>query len=250
MSKRNFAASPDYIPKQFLEWHRLNTVFQYDLDESIELRMPPDPADFRSMVRTESPDIIFANPFDAGWLISEHGYQPLAKPVGHADEVVIFCSADRDMQKIQDLREKMTFAAIHDRGVEMIGLRLLEAANLDKDSLRWRSVDYFQSVLRMVSDGEADAGLILAEVFEDLHPSMRSKFRVLIKSALEDISHLFLVRAGDIDLHTRLGEILLKGHRQIRYFVIFKELNFPKGFSLMDEEDGLFLADVLETLKD
>lgn len=250
MSKRIFTVSPDYIPKQFLEWHRLNTVFQYDLDEAIELRMPPDLAAFEHIVSHESPDIIFANPFDAGWLIRDQGYQPLVQPVNHADEVVIFCRADSEMQRVQDLRPEMNFAAVSDRGVEMVGLRLLEAANLDKASLHWYSLDYFQAALRMVRDGEADAGLMLAEVFEELHPSMRGTFRVLIKSALEDISHLFLVRGDDADLHAQLSDILIKGRRKIRYYVIFKALNMHNGFAKMDEEDGLFLADVLETLKD
>lgn len=250
MAKRTFVVSPDYIPKQFLEWHRLNTVFQYDLDEAIALNMPADPAAFETVVRHEHPDIIFANPFDAGWLISEENYQPLAKPVRHADEVVIFSRSGNHMQCIQDLRPNMTFAAICNRGAEMIGLRLLEAANLTKNALRWHSVDYFQAVLRMVRDGEAQAGLILADNFEGLHPTMRTNFHVLVKSALEDISHLFLVRGDDTDLHTRLLNILLKGKRQIRYYVIFREINCPHGFVPMTEEDGLFLADVLETLKD
>lgn len=250
MAKRMFVVAPDYIPKQFLEWHRLNTVFQYDLNEAMELRMPSDHATFESVIRHEYPDIVFANPFDAGWLISEQKYQPLAKPVRHADEVIIFCRADREMVHIQDLQKNMRFAAMCNQDVEMLGLRLLEAANLNKTLLRWYSKDYFQAVLRMVRDGEADAGLILADIFEGLHPSMRRNFRVLVKSALDGISHLFLVRGDDVQLQTRLREILLKGKRQIRYYVIFREINYPYGFLTMNEEDGLFLADVLETLKD
>lgn len=245
-----FLVSPDYLPKHFLEWYRFNTRLQQDINHPIHLMMPSGQEAYRNLLASEEPDIVYANPFDAGDLIHQHHYLPLAKPSQYSNEVIIFSKKDGDYAKFEDLKPGCTIAAMPNKDIEMMGLRLLEAVDLSKADLNWAVQDYAQVVARMVRDGQADAGLMLAEMYHHLEASTQAQFNILIESALNVMRHIFLIKGHHRTLFHALQQALIHCADKESYKSILSGLNTSAGYTAISTEETLFMMDILETLRD
>lgn len=248
----DFLVAPDFAPENFGGWYLLNTVLQRRAGIGLHLLMPADGAEQRQLLDASVVDLVYASPFDASALIRERGYLPLARPRGLADEVVIATAADASARCVEDLPYGCRIAATGNHDVRLIGLRLLEPADLDPQRIAWRVASSYAAVARLLLEGEADAGLFLAEAYRSLSPLTRARLRPLVESALGDIGHVLLAHPRIAAQLPALRSALLAlgdaAHRGDQ--AVLDALGLEQGFEAMDMEDAQFMIDLIDTLRD
>lgn len=243
--------APDFSPDRFAGWHILNTLLQRRSGSDIHLLTPASAHEQAQLVAQGKVDLIYANPFDAAQLIFKQGFSAVAAPIGKSDEMVIVAGAQSPAGRVEDLRPGARIALTDNKDVKLIGLRLIEPADLTESDVQWVPVDSYQAAARLALRGEVDAAFLLAESFQCLSRITRAQLKVLIESRLADITHVVLAheRVPAATLATLRDALLgLSGSEDGR--AVLAELGMPEGFRAMSGEDVEFMIDLMETLLD
>ena len=246
----NFLIAPDFSPERFAGWHMLNTLLQRRSGIKLHLLTPASPPEQSSLLAGGNVDLVYANPFDAVDMIRQQGYMPFARPAGKSDEMVIATAAGSALQRLEDIRPGSRIALTDNKDVKLIGLRLLEPADLTEALIEWVPVENFQATARLTLKGEVQAGFFLAEAYASLTRMTRSQLRVLVESRISDISHVVLAHpriAGDLP---RISQALLGIGSEPADRDVLDALGLPKGFEPMSQEDAEFMIDLMDTLLD
>ena len=249
MTTHNMLIAPDFSPERFAGWHMFNTLIQKRANLNMHLNIPTSHAEQETVISEGDIQVIYANPFDAATLIREHGYHAVARPIGKSDEMVIAAAANSDINSLDDIKAGATIAMADNRDVKLIGLRLLEAVDIEEADLNWSVTETYQAAARQVIKGEAQAAFFLAEVFHSFSRLTKAQLLVLIESDLADISHVLLIKDGfpDTDI---LMDAILNLHNDDDGKEALTELGMPQGFEAMNEEDAEFMIDLMQTLLD
>lgn len=245
----NLLIAPDFSPDRFAGWHMFNTLIQKRADIHLHLNTPTSHVEQEEMIDAGNIHIIYANPFDAVTLIRDKGYRAIARPIGKSDEMVIAAAATSEIRRLEDLTKGAAIAMADNRDVKLIGLRLLEAVDLEEADLNWEVTETYQAAARQVIKGEAQAAFFLAEVFHSFSRLTKAQLSVLIESDLADISHVLLIKEDFAEADT-LSQAILSFHQNESGKEALTELGMPKGFEVMSEEDAEFMLDLMETLLD
>ena len=249
MTTHNMLIAPDFSPERFAGWHMFNTLIQKRANLNMHLNIPTSHAEQETVISEGDIQVIYANPFDATTLIREHGYHAVARPIGKSDEMVIAAAANSDINSLDDIKAGATIAMADNRDVKLIGLRLLEAVDIEEADLNWSVTETYQAAARQVIKGEAQAAFFLAEIFHSFSRLTKAQLSVLIESDLADISHVLLIKDGfpDTDI---LIDAILNLHNDDDGKEALTELGMPQGFEAMNEEDAEFMIDLMQTLLD
>lgn len=249
MTTHNMLIAPDFSPERFAGWHMFNLLIQKRANLNMHLNMPASYTEQEALVTKGDIQIIYANPFDAAFLIREQGYRALARPIGKADEMVITAASSSGMNSLEDIPNGAVVAMANNRDVKLIGLRLLESVDLTEDDLQWMVTETYQAAARQVIKGEAQVAFFLSEIFHSFSRLTKSQLTVLIESDIADISHVLLVKKDfpDTDI---LMDAVLSLHEDTDGQEALAELGMPQGFEAMSEEDAEFMLDLMETLLD
>lgn len=244
----NFLIAPDFSPDRFAGWHMLNTLLQRKTDLSLHLHTPASASEQAGLIAQGKADIIYANPFDATAMIRESGYAALVRPIAKSNEMVIATRTDSPAQTVRDLQSGTRVALTDNRDVRLIGLRLLEPADLTENDIQWQVVESYQAAARLTIKGETDVCFLLAEAFHSLSRLTLSQLRPLVESKLADISHVVLVHPRVEESRSKLSQALvgLKGSEDGQ--PVLDELGIPSGFEPMEAEDAEFMIDLMDTL--
>lgn len=250
--KLDFLIAPDFSPDCFSGWYMLSTLLQRRSGIGMHLMMPANTAEQSSLLATDEVDLVYANPFDAVALVRTQGYRPFARPVGKSDEMVVATWSGSPIRTVEDLRPVHRIALTDNRDVKLIGLRLLEPADLTEADLEWIRADSYPSVARQVLARQVDAGFFLAEAYHALSRLTRERLQVLIESQLRDITHVLLAHPRVGDELAPLSEALLgigsTGDQADDE--VLQALGIPGGFEPMHSEDVEFMIDLMDTLLD
>lgn len=249
MTTHNMLIAPDFSPERFAGWHMFNTLIQKRANLNMHLNIPTSHAEQETVISEGDIQVIYANPFDAATLIREHGYHAVARPIGKSDEMVIAAAANSDINSLDDIKAGATIAMADNRDVKLIGLRLLEAVDIEEADLNWSVTETYQAAARQVIKGDAQAAFFLAEIFHSFSRLTKAQLSVLIESDLADISHVLLIKDGfpDTDI---LMDAILNLHNNDDGKEALTELGMPQGFEAMSEEDAEFMIDLMQTLLD
>ncbi|MEZ2692814.1 PhnD/SsuA/transferrin family substrate-binding protein [uncultured Psychrobacter sp.] len=249
MTTHNMLIAPDFSPERFAGWHMFNTLIQKRANLNMHLNIPTSHAEQETVISEGDIQVIYANPFDAATLIREHGYHAVARPIGKSDEMVIAAAANSDINSLDDIKAGATIAMADNRDVKLIGLRLLEAVDIEEADLNWSVTETYQAAARQVIKGEAQAAFFLAEIFHSFSRLTKAQLSVLIESDLADISHVLLIKDGfpDTDI---LMDAILNLYSDNDGKEALTELGMPQGFEAMNEEDAEFMIDLMQTLLD
>lgn len=249
MTTHNMLIAPDFSPERFAGWHMFNTLIQKRANLNMHLNIPTSHAEQETVISEGDIQVIYANPFDAATLIREHGYHAVARPIGKSDEMVIAAAANSDINSLDDIKAGATIAMADNRDVKLIGLRLLEAVDIEEANLNWSVTETYQAAARQVIKGEAQAAFFLAEIFHSFSRLTKAQLSVLIESDLADISHVLLIKDGfpDTDI---LMDAILNLYSDNDGKEALTELGMPQGFEAMNEEDAEFMIDLMQTLLD
>jgi phosphonate transport system substrate-binding protein len=246
----NLLIAPDFAPERFAGWHLLNTLVQKQSGLALHLLTPASATEQAQLIADGKVDAIYANPFDAAALVRDSGYQAIVRPIGKSDEMVIATAANSNLNVVEDLAPGNKIALTDNKDVKLIGLRLLEPADLTEADVQWQLVDTYQAAARLAIKGEVDASFFLAEAYHSLSRLTKSQLKPLIESRLADITHVVLVHPrmqGDAaKLRDALMALKTLGDGQ----AVLDDLGISGGFEVMNEEDAEFMIDLMNTLQD
>ncbi|KRG32133.1 MULTISPECIES: PhnD/SsuA/transferrin family substrate-binding protein [unclassified Psychrobacter] len=249
MTTHNMLIAPDFSPERFAGWHMFNILIQKRANLNMHLNIPTSHAEQEQIIEAGDIQVIYANPFDAATLIREQGYRAVARPIGKSDEMVIAAAANSDIKRLEDIKAGATVAMADNRDVKLIGLRLLEAVDIEESDLKWDITETYQAAARKVIKGDAQAAFFLAEIFHSFSRLTKTQLSVLIESDLADISHVLLIKDDFPDTEIFMNAIL-NLHNDDDGREALAELGMPQGFEAMDEEDAEFMIDLMQTLLD
>lgn len=246
----NFLIAPDFAPERFAGWHMLNTTLQRRSGLGLHLLTPASAHEQSELLTAGKADLVYANPFDATDMIRKHGYLPFARPAQRYDEMVIATGAASGIARVEDLKPGCRIALTENRDVKLIGLRLLEPADLTDAAIHWVQVESYQAAARMVIKGEAEAAFFLADAYASLTRLTRGQLHVLVESAIRDISHVVLAHPRIADQVPRVAQALLDIGKQAGDADVLEALGLPAGFEAMAQEEAEFMIDLMDTLLD
>ncbi|HQY08786.1 MAG: phosphate/phosphite/phosphonate ABC transporter substrate-binding protein [Burkholderiales bacterium] len=240
--------SPDFSPDHIAGWYVFNTWLQRKLGVRIHLELYDDFDSQRQAIAANKVDLIYANPYDAAMLVREKGFVAIAAPASKPDEAVIAVPADSAVQKVEDFRPGVRVAMTRDPDVNLIGMIMLEPADLKRDSVQASQVNSYVLVAKHLLLGKADAGFFLKEAFDDLSGPIRKQLRPLVTSQISVVRHVLLAGPGCSELHTPLTELLLgmqdnaaDGGRVLSALGL-------QAWERQDQEDTEFMIDLMDTL--
>lgn len=243
----NMTVSPDFPPDHIAGWYIFNTWLQRELSESIHLELYNDFQQQRIAIQDDQVDLIYANPFDAAILVREKGFTALAAPVGHADEAVIAVLAGSDFQEIEDLPIQCKVASTDDPDINLIGMILLEPADISRDTVQVNQVDTYVLVAKQLIKQKADVGFFLAAAFDNLSSFVGSQLRELMRSQIHDIRHVLLAGPRMQGQHEALKAALAGMHDNAKGQDVLANLNF-ENWEILQQEDTEFMIDLMDTL--
>jgi len=248
--KLNFLIAPDFSPEHFAGWHLLNTLLQRRLGMPLHLVTPASAQEQADMLASGQADIVYANPFDATDMIRNQGYLPFARPAQRYDEMVIATAAESGLQALEALQAGCRIAVTDNLDVRLIGLRLLEPADLTAELIEWVEVDSYQAGARKVIRGEVDAGFFLADAFASLSRLTRSQMHVLVESAIHDISHVLLLKPQAGIALDAIKDAFIGVSDAASGQDVLASLGLTQGFEVMTQEQAEFMIDLMDTLLD
>ena len=246
----NLLVAPDFAPENFPGWYMLSTLLQHRSGLRLHLLMPADAAEQARMLGEGQADLVYANPFDAAAMIREQGYLPVARPLGQSNEMVIATAAESPLQSVEDLHTGCSIALTDNRDVKLVGLRLLEPADLTEATIQWVPVDSYQAAARLAIKGEVEAAFFLADAFASLTRLSRSQLKVLVESAISDISHVVLAHPRVAENLPAIEKALLGLGQTQGDGDVLDALGLPNGFEAMTQEEAEFMIDLMDTLLD
>lgn len=244
----DMTVSPDFTPKYTSGWFIFNTWLQKALDTQIHLEMYHDFASQRRAIAEDRVDIIYANPFDASMLVREKGFVPVAKPAGKSDECIVAVLADSPTQVLEDLHPGTRVACTDDPDVNLMGMIMLEPADLDRSNVQTIEVGSYPLVAKLLLQGAADVGFFLEEAFEEFSAPVRSQLRPLVRSQITDIRHVMLVGPRLAERREGILQALVAMPQDPKSASVLGELGFM-AWEPMEQEDTEFMIDLMDTLK-
>ena len=242
--------APDFSPEHLGGWHIFNTALQRHTGSAIRLFTSSSAAEMRETLAANPPSIIYANPFDAAALVRQNNYLPLARPAQKSDEILIAAHTNSDARKHTDLKAGMRIALTDNQDIKLIGLRLLEAADLREDDLHWLPAPSYQAAARLLIQGQADDAFFLADSYHALSDISKKHMRVLLESHICDISHVILLHPSHQERRLQLRAFLCGIKNEENGQAILHGLGLPAGFEKLDQEEVEFMIDLMQTLLD
>ena len=237
--------SPDFTPSHLSGWFIFNTWLQKTLGETIHLELYDSFEAQRKAIADNQIDIIYANPYDATVLVRDKGFQPLAKPTGKADEAIIAVHESNPVDNVEKLLPDTKIASTNDPDVNMMGMIMLEPADLDSSNTQHHTRDTFVLVAKDLIQGNADVGFFLAEAFNDLSKFVRSQMKVLVSSKIRIINHTLLIGPRLAHHKEALQTALLAMESESKNIL---EAQGFESWTAVDEEEMEFMIDLMDTL--
>jgi len=239
--------SPDFKPELISSWYIFNTWLQKNINEHIHIEMFNDFKELSNAIDSDSIDLIYANPCDLAKLVRDKSFSPVAKPAGAHDETIIISKAGSPFSSIESLPSKIKIAMTDVPDVNTIGMIMLEPADIMPSGIETISCSNYITVAKKVIRGEADAGFLLAEAYDELSTLVKKQIQPLNTSKIHVLHHAFLTSPGFADKHSLFKESLLSMQNDPRSLNILKNLEINHWES-MDNDDAEFLIDLVDTL--
>lgn len=239
--------SPDFNTKYLSGWFVFNTWLQKNLGEGIHLELFDHFDACRKAIMEDKIDLIYANPYDASLLLREKGFIPIVHPKSRPDEAIIAVNANSPITEIEDIKPGVRIATTEDPEVNMICIIMLEPADIGPADMQFTRRENYVLVAKDLMKGEADAGFILAETFNDLSPMIRDQLRVILKSEIHVIHHMLLASPKLAGKATELQRLLCNMSQDDKGLGILKDIGVSE-WEASSQEDAEFMIDLMNTL--
>jgi len=242
-----FTVSPDFNTKHLAGWFVVNTLLQRQTGEGIHLETFDDFESLHAATAADQIDLIYANPFDAARLVRDHGFVALARPHGRPDEAVVAARADSALQSVESLRPGSRIASTDNPDVHMMGMIMIEPADLDASNVSVQLRPNYVLVAKSLISDEADIGFFLAETFDELSEVVRKQLRVLVRSQIYVISHVFLMHPRVASKFDAFRNALLAMDKDVKGQMALEDVGISK-WETVEQEDVEFMIDLMVAL--
>lgn len=239
--------SPDFSPKHIAGWFIFNTWLQRQMNFGIHLELYDSFEQQREAFKRDELDLIYANPFDASFLVREKGFRAIAAPLHKSDETIIATSIDSPISDLESLKEGTRIAATDDPDINMLGMIMLEPADLTDDTVDLHTVDTYVLVAKQLIDQKADVGFFLKESYDDLSDVIKKQLRILLASDIQVIRHVLLAGSRLADHHEQLTDALSNMQTDPKGAGVLQAMGLD-GWESQDQEDAEFMIDLMDTL--
>ena len=245
----NLTISPDFSPAKIPSWHIFNTWLQRSTGESIHLILFDSFAQQRQAIAEDKIDLIYANPYDAAMLVREKGFVALAHPGGLTDEAIVVVAANSPVQGVEDLLPGIRVASTADPDVNMMGMIMLEPADLSQNNVQSETCTSYTLVAKQLLSGNADVGILPARAFDGLSAMVKNSLRPLVRSEISVVRHMLLIGPKAMASLASLREAILGMDKDEKGAVILNDLGFA-AWEASSQEDVEFMIDLVDTLVD
>lgn len=242
-----FTVSPDFPADRISGWYIFNTWMQRTLGTGIHLEIYNDFGAQRKAIAEGRVDLIYANPYDAAMLVREKGFVGVARPRGRSDEVVVAVSAAGQVIEVEALRPGTRVVSTDDPDIEMMGMILLEPADLNRQNVERKVCSSYVLVAKALMNGEADVGLFLADAYAKFSPLIRDSLRPLVTSQIHVVKHLLLLGPAASQHLDPLRNGLLAMADDAKGKSMLDGLGLDV-WEAVDREDVEFMIDLIDTL--
>lgn len=246
--KYRFSVSPGVIsPVQLASWYVFNTWLQKISGETLQFENFESFEAQQEKIQNDEIDLIYVNPYDAAILVRDKGFLPVCKPSNHSDEVAIVVNEAHNASNIEALQPGLRLATVNDPDVHLIGMMLLEPADLDSQNIEVHQKPNYVAVAKALIRGEADVGMFSCDAFDDLSKLIKGELRTLVRSQIQVIHHSLLVSPRLAHQRDRFIEALSQGHEDSKTAEVFSAIGIDAWSTLQDEEIE-FMLDLMDTL--
>lgn len=239
--------SPDYPPEDIAGWYFFNTWLQRKLDCRFHFEMFDSFDAQRAAIARDEIDLIYANPFDASMLVREKGFTAVAAPQRKQDEVVIAASAASGIGCVEDLQPGARIAVTSDPDVNLIGMIMIEPADLGRENTATQIVPTYVMVAKLLLQGKADIGFFLKDAFDDLSKLVRRELQPVVTSQISVVRHVMLLGPRAAAIRQPLVDALLTMHNDPRGASVLSSMGLD-GWEPQSMEDTEFMIDLMDTL--
>lgn len=241
--------SPDFSPDHIAGWYVFNTWLQRQLGVRIHLELYDDFDSQRSAIAADQVDLIYANPYDAAMLVREKGFVAVAAPCDRPDEAVIAVRAESSIQQVEDCQPGLRVAVTRDPDVNLIGMIMLEPADLKRDTVVLQQVNSYVLVAKHLLLGRADCGFFLKEAFDDLSGPIRRQLRPLVTSQISVVRHVLMAGPRMHEHVPALSDLLvgMSGSATDGGGRVLEALGL-QAWERQEQEDTEFMIDLMDTL--
>jgi len=242
-----FTVSPDFGPSHIAGWQIFNTFLQRKLSEAIHFELYDSFDAQHKAIAEDNVDLIYANPYDAAMLVRDKGFVAIAKPQDKADEAMIVVNAESPIQSVEDLQPGSKIATTDDPDVHMMGMIMLEPADLDTSNVELKQCDSYILIAKELLRGTSDVGFFLEESFQDMSAIVREQLRSLVTSQIYIIQHSLLLGPALADRKEEIAQIILSMNDDEKGKGVLDSLGI-KGWEHLEQEDVEFMIDLMSTL--
>ena len=242
-----FTVSPDFSPEHISGWFIFNTWLQKETGQRIHLELHNDFASQRADIHAGKVDMIYANPSDAALLVREKGFIGVARPVGISDEAIVVAPADSPSQSVEDLPANARVAVTDHPDVRMMGMIMLEPANITRESAVPVECATYVLVAKALMTGRADAGIFLKAGWDDLSAMVKKGLRPLVTGQIQLVRHGLLVGPNLAPQRDALCRTLVGMSGTPRGQEVLRNLGFG-GWEPFEQEEVEFMIDLMDTL--
>jgi phosphonate transport system substrate-binding protein len=242
----NFTVSPDFMPSYISGWYIFNTWLQRHLNEQIHLEMYDSFDAQRAAIASDKVDLIYANAYDAAMLIREKGFLAVARPASTSDEAIIAVNAESPITSVEDLKSGTRIASTDAPDVHMMGMIMIEPADLDHDNTTRQICSSYILVAKKLITDNADIGFFLKDAFENLSATTKKSLRILVSSQIHVIQHQLLIGPRMAHLRESLQHHLLET-KDAQSEEVLASLGF-KTWAKVEDEEAEFMIDLMDTL--
>ncbi len=243
-----FTVSPDFPPTRLPSWYLFNTWLQKSTGLPIHLEMFTDFESQREAIANDKIDLIYANPYDAAMLVREKGFTPLVRPKDSMDEAVILAPADSPYGEVEDLKSGIRVAVTNDPAVNLLGMMMLEPAELHSGNIEIIKVDSYQAAIRKVLQGEAEIAFLLKNSMIRLSKLVQNQLKIIVESQIGDLYHTFLASTTLGEHADTIKKALLDMHNSPKGREVLEGLEIPAWEEITPEETD-FMINLIEALK-
>ncbi len=241
-----FTVDPNYSGKNLPGWFLMNTYLQRHLQCSLHFVPHETFEDGRRAVLQGGFDLVYANPFDWVQYVTQRDFIPVAKPKEHYDEVLLCSRRDSALTDVASLPERIRIASASDATlVHMVGLFLLDKADIDRARLDFTFTGSYQSALKSLLQGQVDLAFVFNEVFEGASRITRESLRIIAQSDDAFAFHAFCVSPRMAQFAAPLGAVLAAMDHDPAGQRLLQDIGFS-GFSPVEEEEVACLTALAE----
>ena len=148
-------------------------------------------------------------------------------------------------EKVEDLQPGIRVVSTEDPDINMLGLIMIEPANLTAENIILQQVDTYAIVAKKLLLGDADAGFFLKQAYNDLTSLTQKNLRILIESKIDVVHHSFLVGPRLKDVRFDIQQMLIAMRDTEKGRSVLESLGFS-AWEEVSEEDTEFMIDLMD----